>query len=384
MTAGEHHLPPVTRRTVVGVTRFHRWCVWAVGTAVLAAVPGALRLLPAADPDVSVGRLLEQVQASYDEGWSGYVETDGTLQLPDAGEFSDLGALFGAQTRLRVWWRGPDHWRVDRLLAAGETDLVHTGDLTTEWDYERARAKVSRDPDIRLPRSADLIPPELAHRFLSGVATKDVARLPARRVAGTSAPGLRVAPASDLSRIDHMDLWADPESGVPLRVELYATSDRPALISTFRDFSADRPTPAALAFTPTPSTEVRYENVLDIADAANQYAPLRPPDSAAGLAKSSVSDGAVGVYGRGLTQVISIPLRDREADALRRQLDVTPGVEHLTDRTLVEVGPLAVVLTGEEGDGGWLLAGTLDHDGLLRASDDVSSGFVYVDQRDGP
>jgi hypothetical protein len=366
------------------VTRFRRWCAVAVGAAVLVAVPVSLRLVPAADSDVSAGRLLEQVYSSYDEGWSGYVETDGTLQLPDADGFSDLGALFGEQLRMRVWWRDPEHWRVDRLLTAGESDLVHAGDRTTEWDYERARATVSRDPDIRLPRSADLIPPELAHRFLRGVTTEQVTRLPARRVAGTSAPGLRVTPASDLSSIDHLDLWADPDSGVPLRVELYASSDRAAFTSTFRDFSVDRPAPAALAFTPTPSTEVRYEDVLDIAGAANQYAPLLPPDSAAGLALDSVSDGAVGVYGQGLTQVIAIPLRDREADALRDQLDVTPGVEHLTERTLVVVGPLGVVLTGEEGDGGWLLAGTLDHDALLRAADDVSTGFVYVDDEDDP
>jgi hypothetical protein len=366
------------------VTRFRRWCVVTVGISVLAAVLVAPRLLPAADIDVSAGRLLEQVDASYAEGWSGYVETDGTLQLPDAGRFNDLAALFGTQVRLRAWWRDPDHWRVDRLLAAGETDLVHADGLTTEWDYERARATVSRDPDIRLPGSSDLVPPELAHRLLRGVATEDVSRLPARRIAGTDAPGLRVTPGSDLSSIDHLDLWADPDSGVPLRVELYASSDRPAFVSTFRDFSAERPPQAALAFTATPSTAVRYEDVLDIADAANQYAPFVPPGSAAGLAKSAASDGAVGVYGRGLTQVIAIPLRDREADALRAQLDVTPGAEHLTDRTLVMLGPLGIVLTGGEGDGGWLLAGTLSRDALLRAGQDVSSGFVNLYGGDGP
>lgn len=350
----------------------------AVGIAAIAAVLVTPRLLPAADVDVSAARLLEQVHASYDRGWSGYVETDGTLQLPDAGQFSDLAALLGTRARLRVWWHDPDRWRVDQLLTAGETDLVHAGGLTTEWDYERARATVSRDPEIRLPRSADFVPPELAHRFLSGVTTGDVVRLPARRVAGVDAPGLRVTPASDLSSISHMDLWADPDSGTPLRVDLYASSDRLAFSSTFREFSAGDPASADVAFTPTPSTAVRYESVLDIADAANQYAPLLPPNSAAGLTKSAASDRAVGVYGRGMTQVIAVPLRSREAGALRGQLEVTPGVAHLTDRTLVTVGPLGVVLTGADGAGGWLLAGTLKRDALLRAADDVSSGFRYA------
>lgn len=360
------------------MTRFRRWCVVAVGVAVLSVAVAVPRLLPAARVDVSAARLLGQVRTSYDEHWSGYVETEGTLQLPDAGQFSDLAALLGAQARLRVWWRDSDHWRVDRLLTAGESDLVHVGDLTTQWDYERARATVSSDPTIRLPRSADLIPPELAHRYLSGVAAADVVRLPARRVAGTDAPGLRVTPASDLSSIGHLDLWADPDSGVPLRVALYDSSDRLAFSSTLRDFSTGEPTAADVAFTPTPSSTVRHENVLDIADAADQYAPLVPPDSAAGLAESAASDGAVGVYGRGMTQVIAIPLRSREAGALRDQLDVTPGVEQRRDGTLVTVGPLGVVLTGAEGDGGWLLAGTLRPDALLRAAHDVSSGFRYL------
>jgi hypothetical protein len=360
------------------VTRFRRWCVVALGTLVLVATPFAVRAWPAAGSHVSAAELLDQVRASSDHGWSGYVETDGTLQLPDADRFSDVGALLGQPTRLRAWWRDADHWRVDQLLVAGETDLVHDGDRTTQWDYEHAEATVSRDPDIRLPRSADLVPPELARRFLRGVKDADVTRIPARRVAGTSAPGLRIVPSSKLSSIDHVDLWADPESGVPLRVEVYADEDRPAYTTTFSDFSSARPGAEDVAFTPTPTTKVSLDDVLDIADAANQYAPLVPPDSAAGLEKTSASDGAVGVYGRGLTQVIAIPLRDREADALRDQLDSTPGVEHPGERTVVTVGPLGVILTGKQGDGGWLLAGTLTRDALVQAADDVLHGFVFT------
>jgi hypothetical protein len=363
---------------VQGVTRVRRWCVVAVGALVLVATPVVLRALPAAQSDVSAARLLAQVRASQDQGWSGYAETDGTLQLPDADRFSDVGSLFGERTRMRIWWRDADHWRVDRLLTAGETDLVHDGGRTTEWDYEHAEATVSRDPDIRLPRTADLVPAELARRFLEGVTKADVSRIPAERVAGVSAPGLRVVPSSELSSIDHVDLWADPDSGVPLRVEVYAGTGGPAFRSTLRDFSADRPSASDVTFTPTAGTEVTYEDVLDIADAANQYAPLLPPPTAAGLPQDESSDGAVGVYGEGLTQLIAIPLRDREADALRDQLASTPGVAQDDQRTAVTVGPLSVVLTGGAGDGGWLLAGSLTRPALVRAADDVLSGFVYT------
>ena len=221
------------RRTVVKVTPFRRWCVVALGTVVVVVTPFVLRALPTTDSYLSAARLLDNVRASQDLGWSGLVETDGALQLPDADRFSDVGALLGEQTRLRVWWRDADHWRVDQLLAAGETDLVNKGARTVEWDYEHAEATISRDPDIRLPRSADLVPPELAQRFLRGVEDGDVTRLPVRRVAGASAPGLRIVPSSELSSIEHLDLWSDPDSGVPLRVEVYAGANRPAFTSGF-------------------------------------------------------------------------------------------------------------------------------------------------------
>jgi hypothetical protein len=362
------------------VTPLRRWCAVATGTALLVAVPVVLHLLPAADSDVSASRLLQQVRDADDHPWSGYVETDGALQLPDADRFSDVGALFGEHSRMRAWWRDADHWRVDELLVAGETDLVHDGGDTLRWDYEHLDATVSRDPDIRLPRTTDLVPPVLAERLLRGIGPDDVSRIPARRVAGTSAPGLRVVPPSDLSSIDHADLWLDPRSGVPLRVEVYADrAGAPAFTSEFRDFSADRPDSADVGFDPPAGVEVNFDDVLDIADAANQYAPVRPPDTVAGLAKSASSDRAVGVYGRGMTQVIAIPLRDREADALRDQLATTPGVAQDEERTVVSVGPLGVVLTGKKGDGGWLLAGTLTRAALVRAADDVLAGFVFVD-----
>jgi hypothetical protein len=366
----------------VRVTPVRRWCVVAAGTALLVAAPVALHLLPAADSDVSAARLLDQARGADDHPWSGYVETDGALQLPDADRFSDVGALFGERTRMRAWWQDADHWRVDQLLLSGETDLVHEDDTTLRWDYEHLDATLSRDPQIRLPRTADLVPPVLAERLLRGIGPDDVSRVPARRVAGTSAPGLRVVPSSDLSSIDHADLWLDPDSGVPLRVQVYADgADAPAFTSQFRDFSGDRPADEDVGFEPPAGVEVGFDDVLDIADAANQYAPVLPPDTLARLNKTAASDRAVGVYGRGMTQVIAIPLRDREADALREQLAITPGVDQSSDRTVVSVGPLGVLLTGTKGDGGWLLAGTLTRTALVRAAEDVLAGFVFVDER---
>lgn len=363
------------------MTPVRRWCVVALLAVVLAGAPVAVRWLPAGSADVSRAALLEQARTAIDGSWSGSVQIDGNLQLPDADQFSGLAALFGERTRLRVWWQDIEHWRVDKLLTTGETDLVHDGATTLEWSYERAKVTISHDPEIRLPRAADLLPPVLAERLLRGVTEADVSTLPSHRLAGRSASGLRVRPPSPLSSIDHMDLWTDGDTGIPLLVEIYATgSSSPDFTSRFTDLSPAPPDPDALTFATPASADVTYDDVLDIADAANQYAPLRPPAALTGLRQSDASDGAVGVYGRGTAQVIAIPLRDREANAFRDQLALTPGVEQDRRRTVATLGPLGVLLTGNDGEGGWLLAGTLTRDALERAARDVLSGAVFVDE----
>ena len=368
------------------MTAARRWALVALGVALLVGVPLAWRALPAPDDDVTAPALLSQVRASAGASWSGYVETDGQVQFPSVDDFDDVAALLGDRSRLRVWWRGDEAWRVDRLLTAGETGLVHEGGTTTEWSFERARAEIAEDPPIRLPRTVDLLPPLLAERALRDAGPDDVARLPARRIAGRAAPGLRVRPTSDRSAVDRVDLWADAETGVPLRVEVHADpGDFAELTTAFRDFSPGDPGDEVLDFTPTPTTEVDRGDVLDIADAANQYAPLRPPAQVAGFERTSATDGAVGVYGSGLAQLVAIPLRSKEADALREQVGVTPGSERVAEPVgglAVSLAPLGLLVTGAEGEGAWLLAGTVTRPALEAAARDLLSDTLVLEERE--
>jgi hypothetical protein len=360
----------------------HRWAAVVVATALLVAIPVGFRFWPAQDSDVSAADLLAQVEAADGHPYSGLVETQGTLQLPVADRFTDVGQLFGERTRMRVWWRGDDAWRVDRLLATGETDLVHNAQGTTRWRYEEDDATLSRDPDIRLPRTADLVPPAVAHLLLDDVDPADVRRLPAERVAGIDAPGLRLRPASPQSSIDHLDVWADPASGVPLRVEVVAKgADKPAFTTAFEEFSRATPPAERAVFLPPPGAEFRFDSVLDIADAVNQYAPIISPDEVAGLAKSPQAVGAVGIYGSGVTRLLAIPLRGEEAKPLRGQLRITPGVRTVDQGTLVTIGPLGVLLTGKCEEGGWLVAGTVTSRTLRQAADDLISDAVFLEDR---
>jgi len=370
----------VNRVTVLRMTAPRRWALVALVAAVLVAAPLAWRLIPADESDLDASALYARVGESGDQPYTGYVETTGTLQLPVSDRFQSIGDLFGESTRLRVWWRDRNQWRVSQLLTGGEAVLAHNSEVTTEYDYEEATSTTSYDPKIRLPRTSDLLPPEVARRLLGGDAPGSLSRLPARRVAGVSAAGLRVEGGAGRSSIGHVDLWVDPDTGLTLRAEVFARgATKPDFTSAFVEYSAEEPTGDEVTFRGSDGIERTFDDVLDIADAANQFAPFLPPETIAGLHRSVDTGGAVGVYGEGLTQVLAIPVRDREAEPLREQIRGTPGSVDLPHGAAVSVGPLGVLLSGSTGRGGWLVSGTVTRDVLDRAAADLLAGTVTRD-----
>jgi hypothetical protein len=356
------------------MTRSRRWWLAAITAAVVIGMPLVARGLPARAPDPDATDVVAKVRAAAQHPYSGQVEMAGNLDLPVTSHFTDVGELLGESTSLRVWWRGSTAWRVDKLLVAGETDLIHDGDLTTEWRYESGRAVRSIDPDVRLPRTADLLPPALAARVLGEADEQTATRIGARRVAGIGAPGVRIRPADPRSSIDHLDLWVDPDSGVVLRLDAYADrGSTPSFSTAFTEFSARTPDLSRTRFVPPAGAEVSFDSILDIADAANQYAPFIPPDEVAGLPRAANPRGAVGVYGSGLTRLLVIPLRQRDARTLGDQLERSAGVVESDVGLQLQAGPLGI-LVSERGDSSWLVAGPVTPETLVDAARDLLAG----------
>ncbi|MBA2457053.1 MAG: transcriptional regulator [Nocardioidaceae bacterium] len=352
------------------MTPQRRWFLVGVGVLLLIAIPVAVRSLPATESDVTAADLLAKVQASGSVRYSGYAEAVGGLQLPVTDRFSDLATLLGERTRLRVWWRSPESWRVDAIGLTGETDLIRDlGGLAT-WEYEAARVTFTADAPVRLPRTADLVPAVLGRQLLGEAESDEVARLPAERVAGRDVPGLRLTPRDPQTTIDHVDAWVDPQTGLVLRVEVYGAGTSPVMSTSFRSLSTEAPALSEGTFTPPPGAEVRVEEAVDIAAAADQFAPVRPPGTLVGLdRRPSEGVGAVGDYGRGVTRLVAIPLWDDAADPLRDQLETTPGARVGRRGTVVTVGPLGLMLTPNRFETpNWLLAGTVSRQTLARAA----------------
>ena len=366
----------------------HRWGLVAAACALAVIVPAGVRAWPVPDRDLSAAQVLALVRAGEGTAYSGTVETRGRLGLPVSDHFTDIADLLGGDTRLQVWWRSGQDWRVDKLLDTGEIDLFHHGDATVEWNYERAEARTSVDPPIRLPRDADLLPGPLAGRALVAATPSDVSRLDPRRIAGVDTVGLRVTPSDPRTSIDHVDLWADPTTGAVLALDAYGTGSQPALSTAFSSISLRTPRPSATAFRPAPGVRQSVDDILDIADAANQFAPFAPPQEVAGLARTTSSRGAVGIYGAGLTQLMALPLQARDAGYLTDQLKAN-GATLVHGTPLLRVGPLGVYLmtsdrpveVGVDAQEGptfaWLVTGTVTDQTLVQAAADLVAGAQF-------
>lgn len=361
-----------------------RWLVVGAVTAVLLALPSAVQLLSADSSPIGAATLLQRIQASAGIGYSGYAQAVGGLSLPvDTGPFT-VNDLLGGTSQLRVWWRGSADWRVDTVAASGETDLHHDRGGTWTWTYEDSTAErlVAAGPAlVRLPRSDDFVPGALARRLLSEASAADAHRLPARRIAGRSAAGLRLAVHDPRSTIRHIDVWALASSGLPLRVEVYGAAPTPIVSSTMLDLTVARPPALTTAFTPPLTARTQAGTVGDVVAALDQFGDSTPPRTLAGLPRRTDLDlGAVGVYGSGVTVLVAVPLPPRLADSLQSQVAQVPGARTDADGTAVGTGPINLRLAADSGFGGrWLLAGTLTAAALRTAARALPpvSGFRF-------
>jgi hypothetical protein len=365
------------------MTSLRRWLMVLAGTALLAALPALVAARPVPAQHLAAGSLLARIQQSGGVGFSGYAESDGGLALPVASQFNNVADLFGGHRQLRVWWRSANDWRLDSIGYTGETD-IHTSDSGSwRWDYESNSATFTAytgTPRVRLPTDADLLPPRLAQRLLSEATAAEASALAGRRVAGVVAAGLRIRPDSPASTVDHLDVWADPRTGLPLAIAVYGKgSAASALRSSFLDVKIARPAPASTEFRVPRDATVTTDSAPDLATSIDRLGGALPPEQLAGIDRNPElpAIGSIGVYGHGVTEFVAAPLPWRLAYSLRRQLDPNgtssgPGSERAA-AVVLSAGPVNLLLSSFANPGGpWLLVGTVTGQTLARAAQELT------------
>ncbi|HUR73180.1 MAG TPA: hypothetical protein VMZ00_02835 [Sporichthya sp.] len=353
-----------------------RWLLVAVGLAVLGSLPALVGAWPVSAAAVDLGTLRDRILAA--EGtYAGYAESDGSLGLPDLPAIDNVGALLGGRTRLRAW-QSPAGSRIDVLTSTGERDLYESRSTLTAWDFENnVTTRLYGEPGLRLPRAADLVPPRLARRLLGGPrGAERLESLPARRVAGVAAVGLRLVPTDPETTIGHVDVWADPETGLPVEVRVTGRDGgAPGLRSRFLDLDqGSEAVPADLLVAPYPEGGERARApVTAVGDRIDQFAPAVLPERLADRASSQVVEGgqALRTYGQGfsLFGAIALPggLGFRVYDAARTAgalgVDLGDG-----DGMLLRTPLLTLLVVSSDSGYGYVLAGPVGAELLTRAA----------------
>ena len=353
-----------------------RWAWFGVGVLLLVTVPVLLSArTPAVDDRIGAAAVLERVRASRSVPFSGYAESEGSVSLPSEEALSSVVKLIGESASIRVWWAGPEEWRTAILRPTGETDHWHRDGRTVRWVYESKRVTVSPDVPIRLPIAVDVLPHVLADRVLAGARPEELTRIEDRHVAGRAALGLRLAPADPQAGVDHVDVWADARTGVPLRVDLFGPAGGPPALSTsMREVEFGPPDQAALTFTPPEDASVHYDDTVDLAAAADRYADRTVPSTLAGLPSRAAGVRSVGVYGRGPTLLMALPLRHSDAERLHDELARRAGSTCAAEGILVGTGPLHLLVTPQSYGDDWLLAGTVTDAAVRTAAAELTGG----------
>lgn len=289
------------------------------GVAVLCCLPLVASALPASAPNLTPHQLETRILGSQRLSFSGYAESNATFGLPPLPAFSTVTPLLDGVTRMRVWQAAPDHWRVDTLTDTGENDTYQSGNATFVWDSgQQLLTAIYGAEAIRLPRAADLMPAALAVRIINeaGPGAK-VSLLPPQRVAGQDAAGLRVATASPRSTIARADIWASPQTGLPLLVQVFGRgSAGPALETQF--LQAGPWTPDAGVLTPRrgPGTGFTATSPSNFAGVLKNLDDEVLPASLAGMARQPSPVPQIGVYGSGLTAFAVLTFRRGNGDQL--------------------------------------------------------------------
>jgi len=353
-------------RVTAQITR--RWVLVAAGTAAIVGA-GAVTLpaTASAAPEDLRARILAGLPPH-----EGYAESTGRLGLPEIPALEQVTALFTSVTRLRVRYVGPVAWRVDELTPAGERDTYRIGGREYVWDFGANQLTVVEgETPVRLPRPADLVPSELALRLVSLTRADPVAQIAARRVAGIDAAGFRVSPADPDTTVGRIDVWCDPASGLPLRVEVAARGQAdPLLFTEFREVALTTPeitTPTA----PLGAGAVTAQ-AADLAGALRQLDAAPPPARLAGRDLVPVGGQlpGVGVYGTGVSGFVLVPASRGIADRVIDGAAAAGGAEFevpVGRAAAVTTPLLSVVARGGIRRGGVLVVGTVAPEVLQQA-----------------
>lgn len=365
-----------------------RWLAVAVTFLLLASLPQLIRMLPVRAAAVPVGTLVARIAASAGQPYQGYAVSTGAAGIPTLPQLDDVTGLFDGDSSLRIWYASPARWRVDAIDLAGERDVYHSAGTDTVWDYgENQLITVVGTVQLRLPRASDLAPPDLARRVLAAArptgpgapAAATYSALPDRGVAGLAAAGVRLTPTDPETTVAHIDIWADPRTGLPLEVDVAARGVRaPVLVSRMLDVTLGAPDDATVTPPATPPGAGSFVTTNpDIGRVLRSLGLGDLPDRLDGMDRNNSGLGilsGIGAYGTGFRQVVAVSLPGRLGLRAYDAAVNVGGVEqpYPNGSSVIVTTPLiGVMIVQSNHSGTFIVAGMVGADVLAAVARDL-------------
>jgi hypothetical protein len=174
------------------------------------------------------------------------------------------------------------------------------------------------------------------------------------------AAGLRIAPRSPTTTVGRVDLWADPSSGLPVRVELTARGGGgPIIVTSFLDLRQRAPDEATVRFQVPPDARVDFDEAPDLARAVERFSPFVLPDSLAGAPRRTEVASAASTYGRGFDLVAALAFPSRISRRTRAFLETVPTKQGPWGRASEIATPLLNAMVFEHDGAVFALSGTV-------------------------
>ena len=270
-------LPKLSRRT--------RWAVPAGALVVTGAVMAGSLISGAqaapALPSRTPAQLLAEVAQSQGPALYGSVLETASLglpSLPGTGSPTSITSLLSGSHTVKVWYAGPERYRLALPASLSETDVVRNGSTTWLWQSTaNSVTEISAPADQARPKpmpAPALTPQQAASQILAAVGPTTAVSVASNVVvAGQAAYELVLAPKDARSLVGQIRIAVDGRNGVPLRVQVFARGAlaSPAISVGFTSITFATPAPADTSFTPPAGAKITKENL------GQQTAPAGKP-----------------------------------------------------------------------------------------------------------
>jgi outer membrane lipoprotein-sorting protein len=269
---------------------------WLAPPLVAGVIIGGIGLLPrlaSAEgqpnlPALTPQQLVDKVQATRVDAFSGTLRLSTHLGLPDLGSLADAAGAAGTSSTInstvlslvtgshsaRVWMDGPDHMRVALPSGLAETDFIRNGADVWQWQstgMQVTHTTITKKAPVTGSSAGASTPEpataEPANPTTPGSAAKDFldsinpsTRVSVRNtafVAGRPVYELVLSPRSGQTLVADVVIAVDSATGLPLRVQVLGRNQTtPAIEFGFTSISLQRPAASTFSFTPPPGSVV--------------------------------------------------------------------------------------------------------------------------------